>query len=122
MNVREIIQQSIDYIENNLKAELTVDELCDAAGYSAVHYCRLFKTFVGVSPYEYINRRKLLHAVYEMANGRSKTEMAFDYGFQTYEAFTKHLKVNLTVRLRNLLNCIKAVNRTGLTFCRRKAL
>lgn len=92
MNVREIIQQNIDYIEKNLKAELTVDELCDAAGYSAVHYCRLFKTFVGFSPYEYINRRKLLHAVYEMANGHSKTETAFDYGFQTYAGFYKAFK------------------------------
>lgn len=92
MSVREIIQQGIDYIENNLKAELTVDDLCDAAGYSAVHYCRLFKTFVGVSPYEYINRRKLLHAVYEMTSGRSKTETAFDYGFQTYAGFYKSFK------------------------------
>lgn len=92
MNVREIIQQNVDYIEKNLKAELTVDELCDAAGYSAVHYCRLFKTFVGVSPYEYIIRRKLLHTVYEMANGRSKTDTAFDYGFQTYAGFYKAFK------------------------------
>lgn len=92
MNVREIIQQNIDYIEKNLKAELTVDELCDAVGYSAVHYCRLFKTFVGVSPYEYINRRKLLHAVYEMANGHSKAETAFNYGFQTYAGFYKAFK------------------------------
>lgn len=92
MNVRKIIQQSIDYIENNLKAKISIDELCNAAGYSAVHYCRLFKTFVGVSPYEYINRRKLLHAVYEMANGRSKTETAFDYGFQTYAGFYKAFK------------------------------
>lgn len=92
MNVRKIIQQSIDYIENNLKAEISIDELCDAAGYSAVHYYRLFKAFVGVPPYEYINRRKLLHAVYEMANGHSKAETAFDYGFQTYAGFYKAFK------------------------------
>lgn len=92
MNVREIIQKSIDYIEDNLKAELTVDELCREACYSAVHYCRLFKAFVGVSPREYINRRKLLHAVYEMANGKSKTDSAFDYGFKTYAGFYKSFK------------------------------
>lgn len=92
MNAQEIIQQRIDYIENNLKAELTVDELCREACYSAVHYCRLFKAFVGVSPREYINRRKLLHAVYEMANGKSKTDSAFDYGFKTYAGFYKSFK------------------------------
>lgn len=92
MSAREIVQQSIDYIENNLKAEITVDELCKAAGYSRVHYCRLFKSFVGVSVNEYINRRKLLYAVFEMKNGQSKIQTALDYGFKTYAGFYKSFK------------------------------
>lgn len=92
MNKREIIQQSIEYIEDNLKAEITVDELCSMAGYSHVHYCRLFQSLVGVSVNEYVNRRKLLHAVYEMTGGRSKIDIALDYGFKTYAGFYKSFK------------------------------
>lgn len=89
MNTREIIQNTLDYIENNLKAELSVDELCSMAGYSYVHYCRIFKHFVGLTPAEYINRRKLLYAVYDMYNGSAKINTALDYGFKTYAGFYK---------------------------------
>lgn len=92
MNKREIIQQSIEYIEDNLKAEITVDELSSMAGYSHVHFGRLFLSLVGVSVNEYVNRRKLLHAVYEMTGGRSKIDIALDYGFKTYAGFYKSFK------------------------------
>lgn len=89
MNSREIIQQSLDYIERNLKAEITADELCSAAGYSYAHYCRLFRISVGMPPVQYINRRKLIHAVYEIANGAAKIDAALSYGFETYAGFYK---------------------------------
>lgn len=92
MNIRKTVQQSIDYIEENLKAEITVEELCASAGYSRAHYCRLFKSFVGVSVGEYINRRKLLYAVYEMQNGQPKISIALDYGFKTYAGFYKSFR------------------------------
>lgn len=88
----EMIQQGIDYIENNLKAEITVNELCSTVGYSYVHYCRIFKSCVGISVNEYINRRKLLYAVYDISNGLSKTDAAMSYGFETYAGFYKAFK------------------------------
>lgn len=92
MGADVLIQQSLDYIENNLKAEITVDELCNRAGYSRVHYCRLFQLLVGVSANEYINRRKLLHAIYDMSNGLNKIDAALSYGFETYAGFYKAFK------------------------------
>lgn len=89
MNICEMIQQSLDYIENNLKAEITVGELCDMAGYSRVHYCRLFYHYTGFTPSEYIARRKLLHAVYEISKGSAKIDAALSYGFETYAGFYK---------------------------------
>ena len=89
MNTREIIQQSLDFIENNLKAEITVDELCDMAGYSRVHFCRLFQHYTGFTPSKYLIRRKLLYAVYDVQNGSAKIEAALSYGFETYAGFYK---------------------------------
>lgn len=89
MTTREIIQQSLDYIEHNIKAEITVRELCDSAGYSYVHYRRLFSKLVGMTPTEYINRRKLLHAVYSINNGSKSIDTALDFGFLTYAGFYK---------------------------------
>lgn len=92
MNTREIIQQTLDFIECNIKAEITVDEFCDMVGYSFTHYCRLFKNIVGMTPSRYILRRKLLYAVYEMSVDKSKLDIALDYGFETYAGFYKAFK------------------------------
>lgn len=92
MDNRRIIQNVLDYIENNLKAEINMDELCDMAGYSYVHFCRLFSHYVGLSPSEYITRRKLIHAVYDMSNGITKVDIALSYGFETYAGFYKAFK------------------------------
>lgn len=92
MDNREIIQNTLDYIENNLKAEINMDELCDMAGYSYVHFCRQFSYLVGFSPSEYITRRKLIHAVYDMSNGITKVDIALSYGFETYAGFYKAFK------------------------------
>lgn len=92
MNTREIIQQSLDFIEQNIKDEITVDELCNMAGYSFAHYCRLFKNVVGMTPSRYILRRKLLYAVYEMSVGKTKLDIALDCGFETYAGFYKAFK------------------------------
>ena len=45
---REIIQDSIDYIEENIKCDISAAELSEKAGFSLFHYYRLFQTAVGM--------------------------------------------------------------------------
>ncbi|MCH5320272.1 MAG: helix-turn-helix domain-containing protein [Eubacterium sp.] len=89
----DIIQKSIDYIENNLKSDITIDELAEMANYSLYHYCRVFKSLTGLSVKCYINRRRLLYAAYEISQGRKIIDAALEYGFETnsgfYKAFVK---------------------------------
>lgn len=47
MSVQIIIQQHLDYIEDNLTSGISIEELCNFAGYSYEHYCRLFQHFIG---------------------------------------------------------------------------
>ena len=84
-----IIQQSLDYIEDNLKTEVSILELAEMAGYSLYHFERIFKKLVGISISQYIKRRRLLHAAFEIANGRKIIDAAFDYGFDTNAGFYK---------------------------------
>lgn len=46
------IQESLDYIEENLQAQLQVEELADMAGYSLFHYYRFFQKLVGLPDFE----------------------------------------------------------------------
>lgn len=92
MDNRRIIQNVLDYIENNLKAEININELCCMAGYSYVHFCRLFSHYIGISSSEYIRQRRLIYAVYDMSNGMTKVDIALSYGFETYAGFYKAFK------------------------------
>ncbi len=86
---RELIQKSIDYIEDNLKTEITAAELSDMTGFSVFHYYRLFLSAVGLPVMQFILRRRLLNAIYEMSCGKKMIEAAMDYGFETHAGFYK---------------------------------
>lgn len=87
MDYRKNIQESLDYIENNLKTQITALELSELAGYSLFHYYRLFQTMVGVPVMQYILRRRLIHAIYEIRCGRKRIDVISEYGFATYSGF-----------------------------------
>ena len=86
---KESIQNTIDYIESNLRAEMTAAELAEQAGYSVFHFYRIFQSEVGMPVMQYILRRKLLNAIYEIGTGRKKIDVALEYGFETYAGFYK---------------------------------
>lgn len=89
MDSRKIIQNVLDYIDENIKSEISNNDLRNIAGYSYIHLARLFKQYLGISPNEYILKRRLLFAVYEMNGDLTKTDIAFEFGFDTYAGFYK---------------------------------
>ena len=89
MDNRTIIQQSLDYIEDNLQTEITAAELAEMAGFSLFHYYRLFQQATGMPVMQYILRRRLLHGIYAIKEGSTKIDAALLYGFDTYAGFYK---------------------------------
>jgi len=86
---KESIQNTIDYVEANLRAEMTAAELAEMAGYSVFHFYRIFQSEVGMPVMQYILKRKLLNAIYEIGTGKKKIDVALEYGFETYAGFYK---------------------------------
>ena len=89
MDNRTMIQKSIDYIEENLRTEISATELAEMAHISLFHYYRLFQQATGMPVMQYILRRRLLHGVYAIKQGSSKIDAALLYGFDTYAGFYK---------------------------------
>lgn len=87
MDYRAAIQESLDYMEANLRADLTAGELAQRAGFSLYHYYRLFHSAVGMPVMQYLTRRRLLHGAWAMSRGQSGIQAALDYGFDTYPGF-----------------------------------
>lgn len=56
------INRSIDYIEHHYTEPLTLDQLSRIAGFSQTHFGALFKRMTGMSPWDYINLKRISHA------------------------------------------------------------
>lgn len=89
MQNTDIIRAGIAYIEQNLKTDITPEELAQMAGYSVCHYQYLFAQVMGLSLAAYINRRRLDRALEEISVKRKAIDVAMDYGFDTYAGFYK---------------------------------
>ncbi|NLM61133.1 MAG: helix-turn-helix domain-containing protein [Clostridiales bacterium] len=89
MQIPDIIKSSIDYIEQNLKADIKAEELAMMSHYSTFHYHRLFSSVIGMSVSSYILKRRLDHALGEIADGRKAIDVVLEYGFDTYAGFYK---------------------------------
>jgi AraC family transcriptional regulator len=92
MDYIDLIQKTIDYIEDNIAEKITVAELASIASFSTYHYYRVFNSFVGMPVMEYVTRRKLQYTLYELRNGAKILNIAFNYGFETNAGFTKAFK------------------------------
>lgn len=89
MQYPEVIKTALDYIEQNLKTDITAEELAKRANYSTFHYYRLFSAVMGSSLAGYILKRRLDHALAEIACGRKAIDVVLEYGFETYSGFYK---------------------------------
>ncbi len=89
MQIPNIIKSNLDYIEQNLKTNITAEELATMSNYSTFHYYRLFSSVMGSSVSSYILKRRLDHALSEIADGRKAIDVILEYGFNTYAGFYK---------------------------------
>jgi AraC family transcriptional regulator len=88
------LQKSIDYIESNLKSNVSLEQISKVAGYSIPHFYRVFCAIVGCPVKEYVRKRKLSNAMFDIVTSkRSIIAIAFEYGFESHEAFTRSFKL-----------------------------
>lgn len=93
MDYREHITRAIDYIEKNLKYDVDVDTCARVSGYSRYHFLRVFKMSTGLTPADYIRKRRLSEIAKEIIiNNGYISEVAFLYGFNSKENFLRAFK------------------------------
>ena len=89
MDSREIISASARYIEENLCQPLSLEQLAAMAGFSQYHYSRLFSLYMNMPVMEYVRRRRLAHAAFDICEGKRILDIAMDYGFESHSGFAK---------------------------------
>ena len=98
MSKENSIYRSLDVIEKRINEKLTVESIAAEVNISKYHYMRLFREVVGDSVMDYINKRKLTLAADELLESNAKIlDIAFDYGYDSREGFSRSFKTLMGV-------------------------
>lgn len=87
------VRNSLEYIENNLSENISLDDIAKKACLSKYHYHRLFHKTVGESVKSYINRKRMENAAKELIEtDQSIIDIALKYQYASQEAFSRAFK------------------------------
>lgn len=84
------MNRALDYIEENLAGEIELAKAARLAGQSLSSLLRVFSILADMPLSEYIRRRRLTLAAFELHNSSIKVvDLALKYGYESPEAFTR---------------------------------
>ncbi|QKS73145.1 helix-turn-helix transcriptional regulator [Paenalkalicoccus suaedae] len=93
MSEQNVLKRSINYIEENLQEDLSLEGLAKYAGYSKYHYHRKFMKHIGVSVMEYVRYRRLAIASQLLLYTDERIlDIALALRFETQESFSRAFK------------------------------
>lgn len=98
----------IEFIDNNYRSEMTLDELADIIGLSPQYLCRLFKDCYKMRPFEYLAGKRIQQAKLMLAeDGYNVNEVAQLVGYNDCSYFCSVFKKheNISPAEFRALNC-----------------
>lgn len=81
------IESAIKYIEEHYSEHMSNTDIAEALHIDTRYFIRLFKKYVGMSPYQYLTQCRIEHAIEELRQDKSVTETAQLCGYQNENAF-----------------------------------
>lgn len=90
MNWIQSLSKTIDYIENHLKDEISIEEISRQAYTTSSHFQMIFHLIMGMTIGEYIRSRRLSLAAQDLLQSNAKIiDIALQYQYDTPESFSK---------------------------------
>ncbi len=89
------INKVIDYIENNITEEFTLDRLSEIANFSKYHFHRIFQSVSGETLFQFILRMRLERSAVLLQttfNKKSITDIAMECGFTSSALFSRSFR------------------------------
>lgn len=86
------LQRAIDYFEESIEGEISLETAAGIACYSRSHFCWLFKAVTGFTPIEYMRERRLSRAASAIVQGEDIAETVYRFGFSGQDVFTRCFK------------------------------
>ncbi|MBN8252216.1 GyrI-like domain-containing protein [Priestia flexa] len=90
MDLLKSMNKALGYIEENLTNDIDFKEVAKLALCSEYHFKRMFSFLAGITLAEYIRRRRLTLAAFELKNNNMKViDVAIKYGYNSPDSFTR---------------------------------
>ena len=90
------VRKSIEYINKNYAASLTLEELAEMSNMSVGHFCRIFKLATLKTPIQYINNIRTAKAAEMLISTNSQIlDISLDTGFNSVSYFISVFKENM---------------------------
>ena len=83
----------IEFIEVHLCEDITLEMIANEAGVSDYHFRKIFFFLTGATLSEYIRMRRLSEAGKDLLSGMKVTDVAFKYGYESIDGFTRSFKL-----------------------------
>lgn len=81
--------EALDYIEERLDGEISMESLGRLAGCSSYHFQRMFSYIGGMPLNVYIRRRRMTRAAMDLHRGDKVLDVALRYGYESPTAFNR---------------------------------
>lgn len=106
---QERILKVLVHIQENLERDLSLAELAEVACFSPYHFHRVFRGMVGEPVAEYVRRLRLDQAAINLRHSkRSVTDLAFKWGYDSPESFTRAFRQHFGVSPSQYRNWMKS--------------
>jgi AraC family transcriptional regulator len=111
----ESLQNAIDYMEEHLLDDITIERIAKQANVSEFHFQRIFSVLTDITVGEYLRHRRLTLAAQELSSTESKIiDVSLKYGYDTPESFSKAFRRQHGItpsQARNYTGKLKSYNR-----------
>ncbi|WP_434796443.1 AraC family transcriptional regulator [Terrisporobacter vanillatitrophus] len=94
MDTLKCMNDALDYIEKNIENEINYREIAKIACCSEYHFKRMFSFIAGIGISEYIRRRRLTLAAFDLRNSDVRIiDIAVKYGYNSADSFARAFNI-----------------------------
>ncbi|NLY20898.1 MAG: AraC family transcriptional regulator [Tissierellia bacterium] len=86
------LNDAMDYIDENIMEDLLLEDIFKSVNVSEYNFRKIFYYLSGMTLNEYVKNRRLSEANIDLLKGERVTDIAFKYGYQSLDGFTRAFK------------------------------
>ena len=92
-NRHRIIEQTVEYIDNNLSSDLSLEALAEKAKFTPIYFHKLFKRSTGKTLHRYIEEKRIKKSIdLLLSTDMTLTEISYECGFSSQSYFSYAFK------------------------------